>query len=39
MLVSVHFSKHIMFSFVCETHCIYSVGDGLKAETRKMSTI
>jgi len=39
MLVSVHFSKHIMFSFVCEAHCIYSVGDGLKAETRKMSTI
>ena len=39
MLVSVHFSKHVLFSFVCETHCIYSVGDGLKAETRKMSAI
>ena len=33
MLVSVHSSKHVLFSFACEMHCIYSVGDGLKAET------
>ena len=36
--LSSFFQAYYVF-FVCETHCIYSVGDGLKAETRKMSTI